>query len=63
MKYGDKGASLAISVLASTFHNRIQDKGGNIVGSYNGGKVTAWLVEAPGSGSLLPSEQVSDAIR
>lgn len=40
-----------------------QDKGGNVVKSYSGGEITAWLLEVPGLGSLLPSERVSDTIR
>lgn len=39
-----------------------QDKGGNVAGSYSGGIVTAWLTEVPGSGSLLPSQWVSETL-
>eukprot|EP00752_Nemacystus_decipiens_P003960 g3626.t1 len=40
-----------------------QDKGGNVVESYSGGSVTATLVAVPGSGTLLPSSEVSENIQ
>ncbi|CAM9243696.1 unnamed protein product, partial [Ectocarpus sp. 8 AP-2014] len=41
----------------------IQDKGGNVVDTYSGGRVTAALVADAGLGELLPAYQVSQEIR